>query len=138
MCIRDRPGEIRGIFYHSDDPLGSLEKNSSYGVFGLAYHPMESPLYDQPLAVGTREQVELGDAYILSTLSNNEIKRFDIEIEKIEDQDSPADKSMVIRVTDEELLEESGGIAVSYTHLDVYKRQKLEHVVCEGADLAVI
>ena len=54
--------------------------------------------------------MELGKAYILATLSNNEIKRFEIEIEKIEKQDSPADKSMVIRVTDEKLLEESGGI----------------------------
>lgn len=104
------PGEIKGIFYHSNDPLGSLERNSQFGVFGLAYHPIENPLYDKPIAVGTKEQVELGKAYILSTLSNNEIKRFEIEIEKIEKQDSPADKSMVIRVTDEKLLEESGGI----------------------------
>lgn len=107
---KGNPGEIRGIFYHADDPLGNLERNNSFGVFGTAYEPIENPVYDRPLAVGTRDQVELGKAYILSTLSNNEIKRFDIEIEKIEDQDSPADKSMVIRVTDEELLEESGGI----------------------------
>lgn len=104
------PGEIRGIFYHTNDPLGSLERNSAYGVFGAAYHPIENPLYDTPIAVGTRDQVELGKAYILSTLSNNEIRRFEIEIEKIEDHESPADKSMVIKVTDEELLEESGGI----------------------------
>ena len=60
--------------------------------------------------MGTKEQAELGKAYILSTLSNNEIKRFEIEIEKIEKQDTPSDKSMVIRVTDRELLEETGGI----------------------------
>lgn len=104
------PGEIKGIFYHSSDPLGSLERNSSFGVFGLAYHPIENPIYSKPIAVGTKEQVELGKAYMLSTLSNNEIKRFEIEIEKIESQDSPSDKSMVIKVTDEELLKESGGI----------------------------
>lgn len=104
------PGEIKGIFYHANDPLGNLIHNNEFGVFGVAYHPIENPLYSKPLAIGTREQVELGDAYILSTLSNNEIKRFDIEIEKIEEQDSPEGKSMVIKVTDEELLEESGGI----------------------------
>lgn len=104
------PGEIKGIFYHSNDPLGNLERNSKFGVFGLAYHPIENPLYNHPIAIGTRDQVELGKAYILSTLSNNEIKRFEIEIEKIEDQNSPADKGMVIKVTDEELLKESGGI----------------------------
>lgn len=104
------PGEIRGIFYHANDPLGSLARNSQFGVFGMTYHPIENPLYTKPIAVGTREQVELGKAYILSTLSNNEIRRFEIEIEKIEKQDSPEDKSMVIRVTDKKLLEESGGI----------------------------
>lgn len=104
------PGEIKGIFYHSDDPLGSLERNSKFGVFGVSYHPIENPLYEKPLAVATRDQVKKGKAYILSTLSNNEIRRFEIEIEKIEDQDTPSDKSMVIRVTDDELLEESGGI----------------------------
>ena len=104
------PGEIKGIFYHSSDPLGSLEKNSSFGVFGLAYHPIENPIYSKPIAVGTRDQVELGKAYMLTTLSNNEIKRFEIEIEKIENQDSSSGKNMVIKVTDEELLKESGGI----------------------------
>ena len=104
------PGEIRGIFYHSSDPLGNLEHNGQFGVFGVAYHPIENPLYTKPIAVGTKEQVELGKAYILSTLSNNEIKRFEVEIEKIEKQDTQSDKSMIIKVTDEDLLEESGGI----------------------------
>jgi len=105
-----QPGEIKGIFYHSNDPLGSLSHNCEYGVFGTAYHPIENSLYQKPLAVATRDQVEVGPAYILSTLESNEIKRFEIEIEKVEHQNESEDKSMVIRVTDEELLEESGGI----------------------------
>ena len=51
-----------------------------------------------------------GKAYILSTLESNEVRRFEIEIVKVEKQKKPADKGMVIRVTDKELLEESGGI----------------------------
>lgn len=104
------PGEIQGIFYHADTPLGSLEYNCEYGIFGEAYQHIENPIYAKPLVVGTRKQVELGKAYILTTLKNNEIKRYEIEIESIADQTEPADKSMVIRVTDEELLEECGGI----------------------------
>lgn len=105
-----QPGEIRGIFYHTDEPLGSLEKNCEFGVFGSSYHPIENSLYSKPLAVGTKEQVEKGSAYILCTLSDNKVQRFEIEIEKINNQESAAEKSMVIRVTDEKLLEESGGI----------------------------
>ncbi|MEE0772390.1 MAG: SpoIVB peptidase [Anaerovoracaceae bacterium] len=104
------PGEIRGIFYHQNEPLGSLVRNCRFGVFGTSYHPLENPIYTKPLAVGTRDQVELGKAYILSTLEDNEIRRFEIEIEKINSQNKPDDKSMVIRVTDRQLIEECGGI----------------------------
>ena len=104
------PGEIQGIFYHADMPLGSLEYNCEFGIFGEAYEFIENPIYNKPLAVGTKEQVEVGKAYILTTLKNNEIKRYEIEIESIENQAEPADKSMIIRVTDEKLLEECGGI----------------------------
>ncbi|MCI8645629.1 MAG: SpoIVB peptidase [Firmicutes bacterium] len=104
------PGEIRGVFYEADSPLGGLEKNSSFGLFGNAYHPIENPLYQKPLAVGKQDQVEKGKAYILTTLDNNELERFEIEIEKIDHQSKPSDKGMVIKVTDEELLERSGGI----------------------------
>lgn len=104
------PGEIQGIFYHTDTPLGSLEYNCEFGIYGTAYNYIENPIYNKPLAVGTRDQVELGKAYILTTLKNNKIARYEIEIESIEDQDEPSDKSMVIKVTDEELLRECGGI----------------------------
>ena len=104
------PGEIQGIFYHSDTPLGSLEYNCEFGIFGEAYQPIENPIYSKPLAVGTRDQVETGKAYILTTLKNNETKRYEIEIESISEQSEPSDKSMVIKVTDEELLNECGGI----------------------------
>lgn len=104
------PGEIRGVFYHADEPIGSLEKNCEYGVFGKSYHPIENMLYKSPIPIGTKEQVEVGKAYILATLSDNKINRYEIEIEKVNKQDSPSDKSMVIKVTDEKLLKESGGI----------------------------
>lgn len=104
------PGEIRGVFYETDSPLGGLEKNSVYGLFGNAYHPIENPLYHKPLAVGKQEQVEKGKAYILTTLDDNKLERFEIEIEKIDHQSKPSDKGMVIKVTDEDLLERSGGI----------------------------
>lgn len=104
------PGEIRGVFYEAESPLGGLEKNSIYGIFGNAYHPIENPLYEKPLAVGNQNQVEKGKAYILTTLDDNKLQRFEIEIEKISHQRKPSDKGMVIRVTDQRLLEKSGGI----------------------------
>lgn len=104
------PGEIKGVFYHSNEPLGNLKRNNEFGIFGTTYDTISNPVYSRPLAIGTREQVQLGKAYILSTLSNNEIRKFQVEIRKIENQRTPSDKGMVIKVTDKELLSESGGI----------------------------
>lgn len=104
------PGEIRGIFYEANSPLGGLEKNTKFGVFGNAFHPIENPIYTKPLVVGKQGQVEKGKAYILTTLDDNKIERFEIEIEKISRQSEPRDKGMVIKVTDPRLLQRSGGI----------------------------
>lgn len=104
------PGEIQGVFYEPDSPVGSLNKNSELGIFGDSYHPIENPLYTKPLVIGTREQVEKGKAYILTTLDNNEIERYEIEIEKIYKREKESNKNMRIKVTDERLMEESGGI----------------------------
>lgn len=104
------PGEIQGVFYEAESPLGNLDVNSELGIFGAAYHPIENPLYSKPLVIGTKEQIEKGKAYILTTLENNEIERFEIEIEKIYKREKESNKNMRIRVTDERLMEQSGGI----------------------------
>ena len=104
------PGEIQGVFYETESPLGDLEINCDLGIFGDTYHAIENPLYEKPLAVGTKEQIEKGPAYILTTLADNQIERFEIEIEKIYRRNSDSNKNMKIKVTDERLLEESGGI----------------------------
>jgi stage IV sporulation protein B len=104
------PGEIRGIFYEADDPLGDLTKNSRFGIFGTLYNEMENPIYNRPLPVGTKDQVVRGPAYILTTLDGNNMERYQIEIERINRQSEPDGKSMVIKVTDPRLLDKSGGI----------------------------
>ena len=104
------PGEIQGVFYEAEAPLGNLDVNSELGIFGAAYHPIENPLYNKPVVVGTKEQIEKGKSYILTTLENNQIERYEIEIEKIYKRDIESNKNMRIKVTDERLIEQSGGI----------------------------
>lgn len=104
------PGEIQGVFYETESPLGDLSINSELGIFGETYHPIENRLYQKPVVIGTEEQVEEGRAYILTTLENNEIERYEIEIEKIYKREKEGNKNMRIKVTDERLLEASGGI----------------------------
>lgn len=119
------PGEIRGVFYEADSPLGGLEKNSNYGVFGNAYHPIENTLYKKPLVAGRQEQVEKGPAYILTTLDDNKLERFEVEIEKVARQKEPSDKGMIIKVTDKRLLEKSGGIVQGMSGSPIIQKDRI-------------
>ena len=46
----------------------------------------------------------------MCTLENNIKKEYEVEIEKIYNNNNTDNKSMVIKVTDKELLEKTGGI----------------------------
>ncbi|WP_324824033.1 SpoIVB peptidase [Sinanaerobacter sp. ZZT-01] len=119
------PGEIRGIFYEADEPLGALKNNSDFGIFGYLYHPIENPLFLKPIAVGYQDQVHKGDAYILSTLDGNKVEKYSVMIEKINHQSKPDTKSMIIKVTDKRLLEKSGGIVQGMSGSPIIQDNKI-------------
>ncbi|MEA4987897.1 MAG: SpoIVB peptidase [Anaerovorax sp.] len=119
------PGEIRGIFYEADEPLGTLKNNSNFGIFGNLYHPIDNPIFPKPIAVGYQDQVKKGPAYILSTLEGNKVEKYTVNIEKINHQSKPDTKSMVIRVTDKRLLKKSGGIVQGMSGSPIIQNNKI-------------
>ncbi len=107
---KGQPGEIKGIFYEADKPLGELSKNTEYGIFGKAYTDLSSEEYATPVHTADPDEVKKGDAWILTTLEKDHVEKFKIKIEKINKNDPDSVKNMVIRVTDKDLIEKSGGI----------------------------
>lgn len=57
-----------------------------------------------------REEIKTGKAQIICEIESGKKKYYDIEIEKIYTANNKNNKSMIIKVTDEELLEKTGGI----------------------------
>jgi stage IV sporulation protein B len=55
-------------------------------------------------------QIKEGPAKILTTIEGSKVEEFDIEIQKVMKQRSSESKSMIIKITDEELIEKTGGI----------------------------
>ena len=104
-----KPGEIRGIFYGNEEPIGKVLLNSSLGIYSEGTD-FEDFQLAQPMVMGTQEQVKEGDAYILTTINGDKVERFDVKITKINRQDKPGGKGLEIEVTDERLLTYSGGI----------------------------
>ncbi len=98
------PGELQGIFTNSK-PIGSIVKNCEEGVYGML---TEIPTDRKSYPLGFKQDISLGAATVISTLGD-ETQEYSIEIEDINLTDSGT-RNMVIRVTDERLLSEAGGI----------------------------
>ena len=119
------PGEIKGIFYEADEPLGQLTRNTAYGIFGTTYQKIENPLYQKPMSIGYQNEIKKGPAYILTTLEGNEIEKYSVSIEKINRQSKAGTKSMVIKVTDKRLLDKSGGIIQGMSGSPIIQNDKI-------------
>ena len=98
------PGELCGQF-DKDDVLGSLEKNTDSGIFGTA----GLSGFGEPVPVAREDEVVLGPAVIRSNVSGGEVKEYAVEISRIY-RDSDDNRFMLLTVTDEALLERTGGI----------------------------
>lgn len=107
---RGKAGEIRGIFLETTDPLGKLEKNTDYGIYGTMYTELENPIYKKPIEIAMQHEIKLGSAKILTTTDDNSIKEYDVVIEKINLQRKLSNKSMIVRIVDKDLLKKTGGI----------------------------
>ncbi len=102
---RGIPGELFGKFV-SGLASGSIIKNCDQGVFGrMTYSSRQDAI---PIAF--KSEVKTGPATILTTIEGNQPQEFDIEIEKLSLSPAAKTKNIVIRVTDSELLEKTGGI----------------------------
>ena len=106
---KNNPGEIRSSINLSDDAIGLADTNCKYGVYG---NILNKTIIDanRTATLGGRLSVKLGDAKIYCNIDNQGVKAYDIKILRANKQNSADDKSMIIKVTDKDLLEKTGGI----------------------------
>ena len=103
--IRGKAGELRGMFL-AEEAFGTAEKVCSSGIFGQMQNNYEDYLN---AATANSKDVKPGKASIFSTVSGELPKEYSIEIVKV-DKNNRENKNYVIKVTDEELIELTGGI----------------------------
>ncbi|GAB6150242.1 MULTISPECIES: SpoIVB peptidase [Clostridium] len=136
---KGNPGELRGIFINENSTLGSVYKNTFCGIYGKSNVNLSTPKYDKPIKIALRNEINEGPAKILTTIDGNEPKLYDIKIEKLLPQESPGPKSMVIKVTDKELLEKTGGIVQGMSGSPIIQDNKLvgavTHVLINRPDV---
>lgn len=104
------PGELKGSFLREHRVLGNIRLNNQFGIYGQLDSAPAHPLYPDGLPIGRKDAVHTGPASILCTVNGTSMKEYAIEIVEVARQSAPAQRSMVLRVTDEQLLEKTGGI----------------------------
>lgn len=103
------PGELTGVIHYRDNAiLGDITSNTIAGIYGKA---SGSSLMEgaREYEIGYKQEVEAGPATILCTV-DGEATEYEIKIESIDLNKKEVNKGMVVRVTDEELLDKTGGI----------------------------
>ena len=119
--VRGHAGELKGMFLH-DIQLGEARKLCDCGIFGETYEAF--PVKDLPVAEASSKEVKPGSAYIYSTVSGVCPKRYEIEIVKI-DKNNKENKNYVIKIVDEDLIEQTGGIVQGMSGSPILQEGKL-------------
>lgn len=98
-------GELCGTITPNSD-IGALSANTSAGVFGTLFGEIDGTAI--PMAY--RQEVKTGSATLLTTVDGNQPREYSIEIERVNLADLYGSKGMIVRISDPELLEKTGGI----------------------------
>lgn len=121
------PGEVKGVIYYgAGNCLGELEDNCDCGIFGeidsdnLIDFMGESKAYE----VAHKQDITRGKAQILSEISG-ELKLYDIEITYVDYLSIDSNKGLHITVTDEELLDLTGGIVQGMSGSPIIQNGKI-------------
>lgn len=106
------PGELTGMIeYDDENVIGEITKNTPYGIFGhLNLDKLaENGIDLETQQIGLKQDIHLGAATMISSV-NEEMKEYDIEIIAIHMGNDGGNKGLELLVTDEELLNLTGGI----------------------------
>lgn len=121
---RGEPGELKGIFQNSAGELGSIQKNTKQGIYGNL-DPSRLKTEGQSYTAASRSQIKEGKASILSNIDGETVQEFEIEIQRVMKYGSENCKDMVIKITDEGLLEKTGGIVQGMSGSPIIQDGKL-------------
>lgn len=119
------PGEIEGmIAYQTENVVGKIDGNQLYGIYGTITDSFQEELAEESeIEIASIEEVELGKAYIQSYVSG-EKQLYEIEIVDLHKNEN-GDQEMEIFVTDDKLIELTGGIVQGMSGSPIIQNGKL-------------
>ncbi|MDO4269978.1 MAG: SpoIVB peptidase [Eubacteriales bacterium] len=117
------PGALQGEFA-ADSDIGSVRENTDSGIFGTL---TDSSLYAslESVPVASADEVQVGDAEILANVSGDTVERYQVQVVKVYPADDEYGRGMMLRVTDQALLDQTGGIVQGMSGSPVLQNGKI-------------
>lgn len=115
------PGELKGSI--TNNILGQIKGNTDKGIYGEITD--DNIIKDKKeIEILPKTKIKESSAIIRCTLDDNTIQEYEISIEKVL-LTSTGNKNMIIKITDERLLEKTGGIVQGMSGSPILQDGKL-------------
>ena len=119
---RGRAGELRGLFLN-DKPLATAEKVCDTGLYGT-FDKNYDFSHMRTIEAAPISEAKIGKACIYSTVDGIYPQEYEISIVKV-DENQKDNKNFVIKITDERLCNETGGIVQGMSGSPIVQNGKL-------------
>ena len=114
------PGQLNGRL--KNNTIGEIKLNSQCGVYSL---PTKSVTVNSLTEIAFKNEVENGDAKILCTVEGETPKFYSCKITLKKGKYNSPTQNMIVTVTDETLLEKTGGIVQGLSGSPILQKGKL-------------
>ena len=119
-----KPGQIKGTVT-SGQTIGEVYSNTEFGIYGkITSKNRLNIIEENSLEVATRDEIKEGEAKVILTLEDGIRKEYNIKITKIYKNNNTDNRSMMIKVTDENLLNLTGGIIQGMSGAPIVQKGK--------------
>ncbi|WP_308617272.1 SpoIVB peptidase [uncultured Eubacterium sp.] len=106
----------------TNQTLGKLLSNTDCGIYG-AYAEISECAKEYPVAA--IQEVKKGRATLISTVEKGQPKKYEIEITHIGFNENNREKNMIVKVTDKDLIDKTGGIVQGMSGSPIIQNGKL-------------
>ncbi len=120
------PGSITGLIqYEKDKKIAEIDDNTLNGIHGtVVKDEWLAGIVEQPMEIALKQEIELGEAYIVSAISGT-CEKYTVEIVDINYNYSEKKRALTIKVTDERLLDLTGGIVQGMSGSPIIQDDKI-------------
>ena len=117
------PGALQGEFT-PERTLGTVADNTECGIFGTM---TDDSLYRslKSVPVASADEIRTGNAEILSNVDGDTVQRYSVQIVKVYPADDEYGRGMMLRVTDPQLVEKTGGIVQGMSGSPILQNGKI-------------